>query len=304
MEKVAVIIPSYGGGELLERTVVSVLNQDYKNFEVIVVDDNGEGSENQLLTESIIKKFLNEPRFSYLTHKVNKNGSAARNTGVENSDAKYLVFLDDDDVMNQGTLQSQVDILNLLDESWGMVYCSSKEYYKDRLYAEYKAKVSGEILYTVLTHKIHAATSTWMVRRSAFESLNGFDESFKRHQDYEFIARMAYKYKIAANPHFGIKKYWSSLTISSNVQEVRDYYLLKMDSIIRTFSKRKQKNIILTNQLDISMKLLKERKFKEFFRRYRELNGGITGIFILGGFFSKIVMRKIHLQLLSNNSNS
>ncbi|HDR8129216.1 hypothetical protein CON01_04805 [Bacillus thuringiensis] len=301
MDKVAVIIPSYGGGELLERTVISVLSQDYENFEVIVVDDNGEGSENQLLTQNIIAKYLDHPQFSYLVHKVNKNGSAARNTGVKKTNAEYLVFLDDDDVMNNGTLQSQVDMLKALDNSWGMVYCSSEEYYKDKLYAKYKAKKSGEILYTVLVHKIHAATSTWMVRRSAFESLNGFDESFKRHQDYEFIARMANEYKIAANPYFGIKKYWTRLTISSNIQEIRDHYLLKMDSIIRTFSKRKQRGILLNNQLDIAMKLLKDRKFKEFFQRYKELNGGIIGIFIIGGFFIQIIKRKINLALLRSN---
>ena len=74
-----------------------------------------------------------------------------------------------------------------------------------------------------------------------------------------------------------------------------------MDSIIRTFSKRKQRGILLNNQLDIAMKLLKDRKFKEFFQRYKELNGGIIGIFIIGGFFIQIIKRKINLALLRSN---
>ena len=59
MEKslVSVIIPSHGGGQYLERAVDSVLSQTYPNIEIIVVDDNGIGTPNQLSTQQIMQKY-------------------------------------------------------------------------------------------------------------------------------------------------------------------------------------------------------------------------------------------------------
>ena len=75
-----------------------MLNQTYDNIEVIVVDDNGQGTEHQLLTEKAMEKYADNPKVQYIPHKVNKNGSCARNTGIRASKGEFLGFLDDDDV--------------------------------------------------------------------------------------------------------------------------------------------------------------------------------------------------------------
>ena len=80
MDLISIIIPTYGGGEFLERAIESALAQTYDNIEVIVVDDNGIDTENQLKTATIMKKYEFNPKVFYICHEVNKNGSAARNT--------------------------------------------------------------------------------------------------------------------------------------------------------------------------------------------------------------------------------
>ena len=95
--KVSVIITTYKRADMLSRAINSVLNQTYKNIEVIVVDDNGNGSEYRLKTEIIMNKYSQIDNLKYIKHKENKNGSAARNTGIREATGDIICFLDDDD---------------------------------------------------------------------------------------------------------------------------------------------------------------------------------------------------------------
>ena len=124
--KVSVIIPTYKGSDNIERAVKSVLNQTYQPTEVIVVDDNGIGTEAQTETEKIIEQFKGLDNFKYIPHDMNKNGAAARNTGISASSGEYLCFLDDDDEYLPHKVESQVSEFEKLDETYGMMVGSVK----------------------------------------------------------------------------------------------------------------------------------------------------------------------------------
>ena len=96
---VSVIIPTYSRPDFISRAIESVLNQTYKPIEIIVVDDNGRGTNNQILTEQVLTNFIRSNQIKYIVHEKNKNGSAARNTGAASSHGEYITFLDDDDVL-------------------------------------------------------------------------------------------------------------------------------------------------------------------------------------------------------------
>ena len=91
---VSVIVTSYNGSDSIARAIESVKKQTYKNIEILVVDDNGLGSEEQVKTEKIVSTFSD---VKYIAHEVNKNGSAARNTGAREAKGEFYCFLDDDD---------------------------------------------------------------------------------------------------------------------------------------------------------------------------------------------------------------
>ena len=76
---VSIVIPTYNRARFLGRSVRSVLNQTYKNFEVIVVDDASTDD-----TAEIIKTFKDD-RIRYIRHDANAGGAAARNTGIKAS---------------------------------------------------------------------------------------------------------------------------------------------------------------------------------------------------------------------------
>ena len=90
---VSVIIPTYNRAHLVGRAIKSVLNQTYRDFEIIVVDDGSTDN-----TKDIIKEFQKkDKRIKYIPYEKNKGGSAARNTGIKAAKGEYIAFLDSDD---------------------------------------------------------------------------------------------------------------------------------------------------------------------------------------------------------------
>ena len=111
---VSVIIPVYNVEKYLANCLDSVLQQDYEDYEIVVVNDGSTDSCGQILEEYA----KNYSKINLVTQK-NKGLGGARNTGIDNSKGKYLLFLDSDDSMKQGTLsglykeitENQVDIV-------------------------------------------------------------------------------------------------------------------------------------------------------------------------------------------------
>ncbi|MDC5705015.1 glycosyltransferase [Vibrio europaeus] len=96
MVKLSIIIPTYGRVNKINSAIESALVNDC--IEVIVVDDNGKGSENQIRTQKIVGQFENNERVIY--HPLEKNSGAgiARNVGISKAKGDYITFLDDDDL--------------------------------------------------------------------------------------------------------------------------------------------------------------------------------------------------------------
>lgn len=183
-ELVSVIIPTYGLPDTLEDSVKSVLMQDYSQIEVFVVDDNDPNSEERNKTEILMDNLLKQDtRLQYLKHEKNKNGSAARNTGFRQSTGKFVCFLDNDDVFLQGKIKAQIQFLQENNE-FDAVYCGYRVNGED-----YHPKLEGSLKRELMLMYYEPVTSSLMFRREAIDRLNGFDEQFIRHQDYELMLR-------------------------------------------------------------------------------------------------------------------
>src|SRR5712692_4293853 len=112
---VSVVIPVYNGERYLAEAISSVLDQTYKNFELIVVDD---GSTDQ--SAAVVRSFTDD-RIRYL-YQSNGGASKARNLGVAASRGTVIAFLDSDDVWLPHKLERQIDCL-ASHKDVGAVYC-------------------------------------------------------------------------------------------------------------------------------------------------------------------------------------
>ena len=86
---VSVIITTFNNVEYLPRAIESVLHQTYPEIELIVVDDNPPESEARQETEKVMERY---PQALYLKHPENRNGAAARNTGIRSAGGEYIAF--------------------------------------------------------------------------------------------------------------------------------------------------------------------------------------------------------------------
>lgn len=192
---VSVIIPTYKGLENIGISIDSVLRQKDVHCEIIVVDDNGVGTEEQLNTRKILDKYIANNEIRYVCHEVNQGGSAARNTGASVAQAPYVLFLDDDDVLLPVMLKKQVNVLERSNDDVAMAVCGG--YYAHENGVGYQRLImdSRNQLYDYLMDRFYFNTSAILVKKSVFEHINGFDDKFERHQDWEFCVRILADYK-------------------------------------------------------------------------------------------------------------
>ncbi len=96
----SIIIPAFNCEETLSRAINSVLSQDYHDYEVIIVND---GSVDQ--TKRVAMEYIERSPKIKLFNIENSGPSAARNLGLDNASGQYVLFIDSDDMLQQGTLQ-------------------------------------------------------------------------------------------------------------------------------------------------------------------------------------------------------
>jgi len=282
VKKVSVIVTTYGGGSEVKRAVLSLINQTCGNHEIIVVDDNGLGTEAQIKTENCLSEFIENNKIKYVPHEVNRNGACARNTGFKNSQGEYIMFLDDDDEYTPERIEKQVAILDGLDSSWGVSYCSFKKVDKNgKVFEKMIAKKSGKMLYNAIMHRPTLLTCNTMIRREAYEAVEGFDETFRRHQDWEFFARLTEKYKAKAMKDFGCIIHMEFRNSAKNLDTVREYrlkYLEKIKPQIKALPPIYQKRVVAENMYDLAMQRLKSEGLKGFLKEYKKIGLGYFGI--------------------------
>ena len=106
MPKVSVVIPTYNRGKYIAATINTVLNQTYKDFEIIVIDDGSTDDTQRELEQFGGKiKIITQP---------NSERAVSRNNGVKNSTGAYIAFLDSDDLWSPDKLEKQVEVLDNL----------------------------------------------------------------------------------------------------------------------------------------------------------------------------------------------
>jgi len=190
---VSVIIPTYNRAHLIGRSIQSVLNQTYQDFELIIVDDGSTDN-----TEEVIKKFQeHDKRTKYIKHNKNKGGSAARNTGIKNAKGKYIAFLDSDDEWLIGKLKRQMKFIKNSSSEVGVFYTGF--IYKNVLnrdtWKKYIPSKRGWIFEDILTENCVGTTSTVLIKSRCFEKAGLFNENLPSCQDWEMWIRIAKEYQ-------------------------------------------------------------------------------------------------------------
>lgn len=103
---VSIIMPSYNTGKFIKETITSVINQTYKNWELIIIDDNSRDE-----TDEVVAEFLKDKRIKYYKNEINIGAALSRNKAIQMSKGKFIAFLDSDDIWNNVKLERQLQFM-------------------------------------------------------------------------------------------------------------------------------------------------------------------------------------------------
>ena len=103
---VSIIIPAYNSEKFIKRCLDSVINQIYKNLEIIVIDDASKDNTKQIIKEYAEKDNRIRPFYS----SENKGVSFSRNIGLKASTGEYIMFVDSDDELTKDAVRRMIDI--------------------------------------------------------------------------------------------------------------------------------------------------------------------------------------------------
>jgi glycosyltransferase involved in cell wall biosynthesis len=225
MPKVSVIIPTYNRGSFIGSTIESILNQTYKDFEVIVIDD---GSTDD--TEERVKVFGKKVRYIY---QENSGPSAARNNAIRNAKGKYIAFCDSDDRFLPKKLEKQMKFIRKHNKCrflYTYYYNVNAAGEITKLRKPVSCENQEHLQYCLFIRKFTIRTSTLLVHRDCFKKAGLFNEKYWYSQDWDMWLRLA-GYERGYCLKEPLSEYWlhgdnrSSLSIKIHHPEIREQTL-------------------------------------------------------------------------------
>jgi glycosyltransferase involved in cell wall biosynthesis len=226
---VSVIIPTYNRLDYIHTAIDSVLAQTYKNYEIIVVNDGSSVD---------IRKALEpyEDKIVCLSHQENRGLSAARNTGIKNSNGKYLAFLDDDDLFENQKLEIQVPVLEN-NPDIGFVY--SDYYIFNSKSTDMKLSLAAgrddtENFAQIFFLNYNVAVPTILIRRTCFEDVGFFDEYLRQHEDGDMLLRVALQWRVGFSEYPCARVRYHDNQMSRNRIEIYNSIIKSWSEILST----------------------------------------------------------------------
>lgn len=247
---VSVIIPTYNRAHLLGRAVGSIINQTYRDFELIIVDDGSTDN-----TRDVVES-VNDNRIKYIRLDRNKGAAAARNAGIEVVKGEFIAFQDSDDEWLREKLEKQMQAFENCPQHVGVVYSDM-----------WRVRENGEVRYwqspTITNGCIIDAEKleyrvmgvglcTTVIRRECLRKAGSFDEKFPRFIDLDLFIRLSQStgFYHMQEP---LVRYYETDGISSNRRAEATARILLLEKYFQ--SVRKNKKFISNQYFMISKNL-------------------------------------------------
>lgn len=215
--KLTVFMPVYNREKYLKDSISSVLNQDFKDFELLIIDDGSTDS-----SIDIIKSFKDN-RIRLLKNETNKGVVFTRNRGLEEAKGEYILLLDSDDIALPGRLKKQVEFM----ESKHDAIVVSSGYiaaYPNGTKKEMEVIEDYDLINPRMIFKNSVVNSSCMLSRKLIIDNNiKYRESFFYGEDYSFfVDAIKYGKIYGQNEILSQFNYGSNNSISSTVGERRE----------------------------------------------------------------------------------
>jgi alpha-1,3-rhamnosyltransferase len=186
---VSVVVPCYNHEKYVTETIESIINQTYKNIELIVIDDGSKDN-----SVDIIQKLADKYGFTFI-HRPNKGLAATLNEGIKLSKGKYFSAIASDDILMPKKIEHQVNFMEV-NTQYGMCY-GKMLYFEDSIEntSEYPNSDTQGWIFEELFHASFIPAPSVLIRKDVLLDVGGYDESLWI-EDWDMWLRIAQKYQI------------------------------------------------------------------------------------------------------------
>lgn len=207
--KVSIVIPTYNRADVLKKTIESILDQTFSDWECLIIDDGSKDN-----TEEVVNGYAKiDNRISYYHNKRNKGAQGARNTGLYLAKGNWVFFFDSDNIMHQNCLST---LMSSVKDDIDVVSCFSE-------IIDINNGPTGRFLNSVNTGFIHDKLflggcyvdfNQAIIRKEKLLLINGLDENCPSMQEWD--------------THIRLSRYARYLTVTDTLV---DYFIGGKDAI-------------------------------------------------------------------------
>ena len=184
-KKISVIINFYNGEKYLRQCLKSVLNQDYKNLEVILWDNCSSDNSKEIV------KSHEDKRIKYFLNKKKETLYKARNQAILETSGELIAFLDCDDWWEKNYISSRASLFS--DSYYDYYYSNTNLYYEKKKYTKIykKYELPEGIIFDQLSKDYFIIISGVIFKKKLFSEFGLFDDTFNVIGDYDFIMKIS-----------------------------------------------------------------------------------------------------------------
>lgn len=234
---VSVCITTYNRKEIFPLTLNSVIKQNYKDIEIIVVDDCSNDGTQDLIENEILKL---DHRIKYIRHNKNKGLAAARNTAIFSADGKYFTFCDDDDLWEPNFIEEFVKEATAKDDNWCFC-CSGKYQTFFGKNIEPNLRYEGD-LKSFVKKGFTPPVASQFYNLKSLKKVNGYNENIKSGVDHDLWIRLSrlgsnlkYLPKALSNPNSNIFDKRMTTNDEHRINEIKNSLVLWKEDLTEMY---------------------------------------------------------------------
>lgn len=221
---ITVVIPTYNRNRQCYDAVKSVLDQTYRSFELIIVDDCSSNKDNHQQLQELI---LSDSRCIYICNDENRGVSYSRNRAIKQSNGTWIALLDSDDIWHKRKLEKQVQWIH---DNPSEVIVQTKEIWVRhgvRVNAPKSHEKKEGHIFEESLERCMITPSSVLIKKDIVEQFNGFDESFPACEDYDLWLKITLNYPVGLVDEFLMTRYGGHEDQLSATIPVLDTYRIR-----------------------------------------------------------------------------
>lgn len=272
MTKFSIVVPVYNTEKYLKKCLDSIVNQTYKDFELIIVNDGSTDGSKHII-DQYEKKYDNV----VVINQVNQGLSAARNNGIKNTKGEYFLLVDSDDYIDRNLLEK---LKNSVDNNPDLVRFQICEIGKNKI--EYKEKsfygIDGKNAFSKIVNFHYVELACCYLYKTSFFKINKFEFKInKYHEDFGLIPLVIItsdKVNILDFVGYNYVQHENSIMNNSDYEKKlkKAYDTLEQYEDLIKYDGGKIYKSFLSNSVILKLKDLKKRDYDNYLKLLRKNN--------------------------------